>query len=155
MVSSFIRYFIGVAVFCCIVSCSQKQEYYQFASIPQNEWNRNQEICFSLDSSINFDRSYAISFEIMHNVSYPYKNLFLYLDHTLQDSISLRDTLECILVDDFGNWKGSGNGSTRQFSVLYKADFVLDTALHNEICIRHAMQDLELKGIEKIGLKVY
>lgn len=156
MASSFVKFFIGIAIFGCIVSCNQKEEYYKFDSISQNEWIKTKDICFSLDSaSINSNRSYSISIEIMHNISYPYKNLYLYIDHTLQDSISLRDTLECVLVDNLGKWKGSGNGSTRQLSVLYNTNFRLDTALHNEICISHAMQDLKLKGIERIGLKIY
>ncbi len=81
--------------------------------------------------------------------------MFVYIDHSLQDSISKRDTLECVLIDDFGKWYGSGNGATRQLSVVYKTNQKIDTALHNEICIRHAMQKLNLKGIEKIGLKIY
>lgn len=38
---------------------------------------------------------------------------------------------------------------------MYKTNLRIDTTLHNEINIRHAMKDLKLKGIEKIGLKVY
>lgn len=156
MISNLIRCFIVVVVFGCSAACNQGEVYYQFRPIPQNEWGMNQEICFSLDSAaIMPQHSYTISIEITHNINYSYKNLFLYLDHTLQNSISLRDTLECMLVDPSGKWLGTGNGATRQISVLYKTNQKIDTALHNEICIRHAMQDLKLKGIEKIGLKVY
>ena len=156
MINSFIRYFFGVVIFVSMISCNQSEAYYKFGYIPHNEWNKSQEICFSLDSSsINPQQNYSISLEITHNISYSYKNLFLYVDHTIQDRITLRDTLECILVDDFGKWLGSGNGASRQLSVLFKTNFKIDTTLHNEICIRHAMQDLKLKGIEKIGLKVY
>ena len=156
MISSFIRYFISAVLFLCLASCNQNEAYYKFISIPQNEWNRQDEICFLMDSSSFIpNHKYAISLEITHNINYPYKNLFLYLNHTLQDSILLQDTIECILVDELGNWQGSGNGATRNLSVLYKTNLKLDTTLHNEICIRHAMQDLKLKGIERIGLKVY
>jgi len=154
--SSITRYLVGAILCLCLSSCKQGEVYYKFEPIPQNEWSRDQHICFSLDSSsINPHLNYAISLEIIHNISYPYKNLYLYLDQTLQDSISHRDTIEFILVDDFGKWQGSGNGATRQISLLYKTNLTIDTALHNEIYIRHAMQDLNLKGIEKIGLKVY
>ena len=156
MISKFIRCFIGLVLFGCVVSCSQGEAYYQFRPIPQHEWSKSQEVFFSLDSiAINPQHNYALTIEITHNISYSYKNLFLYIDHTLQDSISVRDTLECLLVDDLGKWFGSGNGATRQLSLLYKTNQKIDTALHNEISIRHAMQDLKLKGIEKIGLKIY
>lgn len=155
MISKFTRYFIGVVVG-CMVSCSQGEAYYQFRHIQQQEWIKNEEVSFLLDSAtINPDHNYTLSIEITHNLSYRYKNLFLYLDHTLQDSVAVRDTIECILVDDLDKWCGSGNGATRQLSMLYKTNQNIDTALHNEVSIRHAMQDLKLKGIEKIGLKIY
>ena len=156
MINSLIRYFVGAVFFVCMASCNQNEVYYKFTSITQNEWNKQDIICFELDSSsINPKHSYTVSLEIIHNISYPYKNLFLNIDHILQDSILSQNTIECLLVDDFGKWQGSGNGATRQLSVLYKTNFKVDTTLHNEICIRHAMQDLNLKGIEKVGLRVY
>ena len=156
MINKFTRSFIGLILFGCMCSCNQGEAYYQFRQIPQNEWSKNQELFFTLDSvTINPKHNYALSIEISHNIVYSYKNLFLYIDHTLQDSILVRDTLECMLVDDLGKWYGSGNGATRQLSVLYKTNQKIDTALHNEVIIRHAMQDLKLKGIEKVGLKIY
>lgn len=156
MANSLIRYLVGAIIIVCMGSCNQKEAYYKFISIPHNKWNKQDEICFKIDSLIGPSKyNYTISLEITHNINYSYKNLFLYLNHTLQDSISSRDTLECQLVDDYGKWYGRGNGATRQISVLYKTNLKIDTTLHNEFCIRHAMQDLELKGIERIGLKVY
>lgn len=156
MISSIGRYFVVVALIACMFSCKEGEAYYEFESIPLNEWSKKDAICFEIDSSsINPNRNYALSVEIVHNLTYSYKNLFLTVEHTTQDKITSRDTIECILVDDLGKWLGSGNGATRQLSVLYKSNLKIDTTLHNEINIRHAMQDLKLKGIEKIGLKVY
>ena len=157
MPNSFIRYLIGLAIlFCMVMSCNQGEVYYKFSPIPKNEWGKNQEICFLLDSSsIAANSNYSISLELTHNINYQYKNLFLVVEHTLQDSVPARDTLELVLIDDFGKWLGTGNGPTRQLSKLYKPNIKIDTALHNEITIRHAMQNLKLKGIEKIGLKIY
>ena len=106
-------------------------------------------------SSITVNKNYAIALELSHNTTYQYQNLFLISEHTLQDSIPSNDTIEIVLMDDLGNWRGTGNGATRQLSQLYKSSIKIDTALHNEITIRHAMQNLKLKGIEKIGLKIY
>lgn len=156
MPNSFVRYLIGLAILVCVVSCNQGEAYYKFLPIPKNEWGKSQEICFLLDSSsIAANRNYAISLELTHNINYQYKNLFLVVEHTLQDSVPARDTLELVLIDDFGKWLGTGNGATRQLSQLYKTNIKIDTTLHNEITIRHAMQNLKLKGIEKIGLKIY
>lgn len=156
MLSSFTRYFIGLAIVACMVSCNEGEVYYKFSPILDNEWGKDQEVSFQLDSlSINSQDNYAISLELVHNIDYQYKNLFLYLEHNHQGGISFSDTVECVLVDDHGRWYGSGNGATRQLSVLYKTNLRINPAMHNEISVRHAMQDLKLKGIEKIGLKVY
>lgn len=156
MASSFIRYFIGIAILCCMLSCNQGEVFYKFKPIPNNEWGKQEDICFLLDSlSVNSSGSYTASVEISHNISYQYKNLSLLVEQNIGDSILLKDTVECILVDNSGRWTGSGNGATRQLSVQYKTNLKIDTALHNEICVRHTMQDLALKGIEKIGLKIY
>lgn len=156
MLNNFIKYFIVVVIFVCLISCKQNETYYQFAFIPKNEWAKNNEICFSLDSiSVNPLHKYTVSVEITHNIGYAYKNLWLYLDQTLQDTIPIRDTLNCTIIDDNGKWEGVGNGPIRQLSVLYKTNIALDTTdIQRKICIRHAMQDFQLKGIEKIGLKI-
>lgn len=156
MINNLIQYVIGVLMFACLLSCSQKEVYYEFASIPQNKWSVSNEICFVVDSIyINPSSGYDINVEITHSVAYPYKTLWLYLDQTIQDTIFIRDTLECLLTDEVGKWRGSGNGSIRQISFEYKKGISIDTAKHNQICISHAMQDFLLKGIERVGLKIY
>lgn len=150
-----IRYFIGLAFFGCVLSCSQAEVYYKFKPIPNHKWDKQQEIDFVLDSmSVDTSKNFTLSIEISHNITYPYKNLLLLLEHSANDSIMLKDTIACVLVDSSGRWIGSGNGATRQLSLPYTSNIKIDPALHNIISVRHAMQDLHLKGIEKIGLKV-
>lgn len=157
MLNSFIRY-VAILIFLAYAStsCVQKEAYYKFAPIPENMWNKDYEVYFPIDSSlIILKESYTISLEIVHNITYPYKKIFLSINmYNAQDSILLQDTLECALIDELGGWKGSGNGATRQLSALYKTNFKIDPALHNKISVRHAMQDFKLRGIEKIGLKI-
>ncbi len=156
MINRFIRSLLGAALLFIALSCNRGEVYYKFSPIPKNEWSKHHEVTFLIDSSSNIaDKNYRLSLELVHNISYQYKNLFLLIDHTLQDSILWQDTVECVLVDGAGRWQGSGNGATRQLSVPFSTTFRIDTALHNEINIRHAMQDLQLKGIEKIGLRIY
>lgn len=156
MRNSFIRYLIGLTILVCVVSCNQGEAYYKFIPISNHEWDKSQAIFFIVDSSsIMPTKNYALSLELSHSINYQYKNLFLVLEHTLQDSISLKDTVEMVLIDDSGKWLGTGNGPTRQLSKLYKTSMKIDTALHNKVTVRHAMRDSKLIGIEKIGLKIY
>lgn len=149
-------YLVGIILFVLFTSCNQNEVYYKFEPIPQAKWSKGDEVCFDMDSVlVSLNQNYHVSIEIAHNLNYPYNNLWLSINYLQQDSVMWQDSLECFLSDDSGKWLGSGNGPTRQLSVLFKSNFVLDTTKHNRIFIRHAMQDIQLNGIEKIGVKVY
>ena len=151
------QYCIGLLFIVCLWSCDQQEVYYEFVSISQSQWSKsNNDACFVLDSvNINPSRKYNINVEITHNVNYEYETLWLNVKQLHQDSIIVSDTLECILINQYGKWLGSGNGPTRQVTISYKTNILLDTTKQNQVCIRHAMDNLQLKGIEKIGLKIY
>ena len=156
MINRLIQYCTLTILFFVLIACSQNEVYYKYALIPQNEWSKDDKISFDLDSVVfNPQHPYDISIEITHNIGYEYKNLWLYIDETRNDSVNVRDTLECLLTDNTGKWIGKGNGPTRQVSVLYKSKKRLDTQKRYQVYIYQAMQDPTLKGIEKIGLKIY
>lgn len=156
MINKNARFFILIIMSFVLIACNQNEAYYKYASIPHNEWSKDEKICFVLDSvKFNSQLTYDISIEITHNVNYEYENLWLYIDQKLNDTVSVRDTLECLLADNNGKWKGRGNGPTRQFSILYKSNYRLDTNKRNQVYIHQAMQEPILKGIERIGLKIY
>lgn len=153
--SSLIRFLIGIGIIGFFYSCNQKEVYYKFKPIPGHQWSKEQDLVFSIDSLLVDTTGYlSISIEVAHNINYPYKNIFLSVEHSANDSILLKDTIASELVDKKGRWIGVGNGATRQLSIPYSSRVQIDTALHHKIAIRHAMQDLNLKGIEKIGLKI-
>ena len=151
-----IRYFPALLLLVYLASCTSNEVYYEFESMPQNKWSKDHTVCFALDSISEKKRpGYNLSIEIAHNLDYPYKNLWLSVYHMREDTILSSDTLDVLLTDNAGKWLGSGNGPTRQLSVLVKTGFALDTALHHQICVRHTMRDVQLKGVEKIGLRIY
>ena len=155
VINNLIRYSLLVFFSVCLLSCKQKEEYYKYVFIPQNKWAIDEPLCFVLDSvSFDLNLKYDVSLEITHNVNYAYENLWLYVDQNLADTILLRDTIDCKLTNDTGKWLGNGNGATRHISYKYNTNLKLDTAQQYKICISQAMQDLHLKGIEKIGLKI-
>lgn len=151
------QYLIGILTVVFLCTCTQNEVYCKFVSIHQNKWSKDNQVCFEIDSLLlNPKRSYNVDIEITHNINYAYKSLWLYINHTYQDTIVVgSDTLELMLSNDIGQWKGRGNGSTRHLSVIYKTDLKLDTIKHAKVHISHAMQDFQLKGIEKVGLEIY
>lgn len=154
-VSNLIRYFIRIIVVGCVLSCSQKEAYYKFKPISNHQWSKGEEVVFIIDS-LNGDTSgiFSLSVEVVHNITYPYKNLSLSIEHVANDILLLNDTIKYVLIDNNRRWIGSGNGAMRQITLPYMKPIQIDPALRNKIILRHAMQDLYLIGIEKVGLRV-
>lgn len=157
MTNNVVRYIIILFLFLvCLISCNQQEVYYQFVPLLHNSWNKQKEITFTIDSlAVVSDQTYNVNVEITHNTFYPYKNLFLYIEHNLCDTTFRRDTLECIFMNNKNNWLGYGNGSTRQLSTSFVTDIQLIDTVTYYISIRQNMRDLQLKGIEKVGVKIY
>ncbi len=90
-----------------------------------------------------------IAVAVRHTAAYPYSNVWLEVSYPAGDSV-IADTLNIILADEFGNWRGRGLG----LSFLQ-----LDTVIHGltvntpaPINLRHIMRTDLLTDIEQIGL---
>ncbi|HCC53145.1 MAG TPA: gliding motility lipoprotein GldH [Porphyromonadaceae bacterium] len=145
--SRIIQLFI-VSCFC--FSCGKDTVYNQFQPIQDKAWKKQSEYYFKFEIK-DHTPPYHIKIQIRNNDMYPYQNLWLLCKEEQPDGMVLKDTLECMLADDFGKW--IGNGIT-----LYQSEFSLRTDYHfpdtgtYTLNIRHGMRDDVLKGIEDIGL---
>lgn len=139
-----------------ISSCEKRELYIEYQYINQNKWTLDQNVHFFIDSLITQPhKTYDVHLDIIHNLEYKYKNLWIYVDHNFQDSIICRDTIEFNITDIKDKWIGIGNGPTRFISLKLLSNVKLDTSKKYQANVTHAMADYSLKGIEKIGLKIY
>lgn len=122
--------------------------------IPNYNWNKTDTLCFKIDSAlIDTNNIYDISFELKHNVQYPYQNIWLKVVDDLSDSTEFR-SLQYIIADDYGAWQGAGFGSVYQISLTYKNGIAFSTPRQRELKVIHKMRDDLLPGIESFGLKI-
>ncbi|MDR0333572.1 MAG: gliding motility lipoprotein GldH [Dysgonamonadaceae bacterium] len=137
-------------------ACNRGEVFYRFHHIPQGQWRTNDVVIFLMDSlDFRQDKKHIISIELSANSTYPYQDLWLFVEHNFYtDSIFEIDSIQVFLVDEFGKRLGSGVGGLRQLSVPFTGDIALDTAIVYEMRIRHGMRDNPLRGIEKVGVKV-
>jgi gliding motility-associated lipoprotein GldH len=82
---------------------------------------------------------------------YDYQNLWLLCEEVQPDGASLKDTVECMLADDFGKWNGNGFTLFQNQFVLRNHYIFPDTGKYT-VGIRHGMRNDNLRGIEDIGL---
>jgi len=55
-----------------------------------------------------------------HTTDYPKSNLFVFITTTAPTGASRRDTLEIIIAEDNGKWKGNGFGDIKLVSKEYR-----------------------------------
>ncbi len=137
---------------CFFFSCSKDTVYNEFQPVQHKVWEKRSEYFFNFD--IN-DKSlpYNISLQLRNNDIYPYQNLWILFNELQPSEIVIKDTIECMLADDFGKWTGNGITLFQNQISLRKNYHFPDTGKYT-ISIQHGMRDDELKGIEDIGLLI-
>lgn len=92
-----------------LVSCNSNVIYSKYIKLPDNDWAKDNKLTYEVDIADN-TISYDVYLAVRHADSYPYNNLFVFLNTTYPDAKSTTDTLECILANEKGEWKGEGAG---------------------------------------------
>lgn len=100
--------------------------------------------------------SYKMEVGIRHLESYKYRDLWLEINHNLQDStLFQKDTLHIYLADSIGNWLGKGIGGLTQYAVDVCTYNIPDTTTHAPtFYITHLMNDQPLESIHNMGIKI-
>lgn len=133
-------------------SCHSPALYDQYQAIEETTWEKNKEYYFTFDIK---DPSvlYDIHLEIRNSNLYPYQNLWIFYSEEPPIGSLRRDTLECMLADEFGKWYGEGI-SLFQSSFPLRKQYQFPHAGQYTFGIRQGMRDDALKGIQEIGLRV-
>ncbi len=138
-----------------LLSCSKGETYYRFHHTDNGKWHRDSVFVFPLDSfSVLPGSHYEVTVELTTNRGYPYRDLWLRIDEVLRDSTVRIDTLRCLLADEHGRWLGNGVGGLNQLSLPYRTFVPRDSGYLHSFKLRHCMGDTELKGVEKVGIRI-
>ncbi len=139
---------------CLAVACMKQTVYHSYQSIPNKGWNKNDTLIFQIPITDSLPATLQLAAEVRNSTTYPYQNLFVIVSHNLQDSLTFQtDTLELVLADQEGNWKGSGWGSLLQ-STLPLGKVNVQGAGNYILKMSHGMKDETLAGIRDAGLSL-
>lgn len=149
-------FLLFAALFLVVLSsCDEGEVYSRFYHIENGKWSRDSLLTFTIDSLNHTPGvSYDVTLELTTNRSFPYRDLWLQIDHNMTDTLVHSDTLRFILADEYGKWLGSGVGGLNQITFPYISFMVGDSVKNKQLTIRHVMKDEWLRGIEKIGVKI-
>lgn len=138
------------AILCC--SCSHEVQYEQYQAIENTLWEKDKIYYFTFridDPSVLYD----LTLEIRNNNLYPYQNLWLFCSEEPPIGPLTRDTMECVLADEFGKWYGKGI-SLYQLSFPIRQHYRFPLAGQYTYSFRQGMRNDKLKGIQEIGFRV-
>ncbi len=133
-------------------SCNYDVLYDQYQIIENTVWEKDKEYYFTFMVE-DIDVPYDITLEIRNNNQYPYQNLWLFYGEERPVGALKRDTVECVLADDYGKWYGQGI-SLFQLSIPLRQNYRFTHKGQYTFSFRQGMRNDELKGIQEIGLKV-
>lgn len=145
----------GIIVFCLLFvcySCDDATVYDQYQSIENASWKKDVPYDFEFEVA-DTTALYNLTIQIRNNNLYPYQNLWLFSTEQQANGVVNRDTIECILADDYGKWYGSGI-SLYQISFPLRTGYRFPEAGKYSFSFRHGMRSDELMGIQDIGFKV-
>jgi gliding motility-associated lipoprotein GldH len=140
----------GCAMVLCL-SCIEKAFYSQY-QVMDLAWSKDKEYYFTYEIADN-TVPYRLSLEIRNNNLYPYQNLWLFCLEEQPVGPVRRDTVECMLADDYGRWLGSGISIYHSTKVL-RTHYLFPGIGQYTFSVRQGMRDMNLKGVEEIGLRI-
>ena len=146
------KFFVFILCSLILSACLDQNTHIDFRSFKNTEWDKDN-ICqfeFNISDTIN---PHQIFIETRNNNSYPYSNIWLFVDIKTPLGNLRKDTIGFDLADNFGKWYGQGI-SLYKLEVVYEKSFIFRQPGTYVFSIKHGMRDDVLKGISEIGIKL-
>ncbi len=150
------RYYAVLMFFAVVAAfpgCNSGAVYEQNSRIPGAVWNRDNIPVFDVKIEDTLT-PHNLLINIRNTGEYPRSNLFLFISVTSPGGSHTRDTLELILAEPSGRWKGRGFGSIWQNRFYYRQNVLFPERGTYTFEIEQAMRIEDISGIMDVGLRV-
>jgi gliding motility-associated lipoprotein GldH len=143
---------IALSIF-ILTACNPDLVYDTNERIPGNKWNRYNIPEFQVEISDTLTL-YDLHINLRNTGEYPRSNIFLFISATAPGGAFNRDTIELVLAEPSGKWKGKGFGSIWQNQFPYRQNVrFAEKGVYN-FKIEQAMRMDDLPGITDVGLRI-
>ncbi len=134
-------------------ACDNNTVYKQYKNIPDKIWDRNFQPVFNVEID-DPDDTYNIYLHVRNASIYPYSNVWIFMHSTTPTGESSNDTVEFILADKSGEWKGEGMGDIWDNEMLWKRHHSFPQKGEYTFRMEQAMRVKKLPGIMDVGITV-
>ena len=136
-----------------MVSCGYNPTFQQSKSIVDGLWSKNSivSIVVPVVDTLNYNDIYI---DVRHLNSYPYSNLYLFVNVVAPNGDNVTDTLEYRLADDYGTWLGKKSSRIWDCRLPFRAMVKFAQEGSYTFNIQQGMRADELEGISDVGLTI-
>ncbi len=133
-------------------ACNPHAVIHESKSVSQS-WQAENKINFEFEIKDSIP-SYSFYMIIRNNEDYAFSNIYFFVNTYLPNGTYSRDTIECILADVRGKWKGQGMGSLKESEHLIRQKLTFPRTGAYRIEIEQAMRVEKLTGVKDVGIKI-
>ncbi|TKG94481.1 gliding motility lipoprotein GldH [Puteibacter caeruleilacunae] len=146
------------SLLCClvlmlVVACDRNSVFDSYQELNVEGWHKDSLAHFSVDITDTITPC-DMYVNIRNKGSYPNSNLWLFVYMTAPDGKVKTDTIEYILADPSGKWRGSGLGDLYDNQLPLKSNVVFPVSGSYEVKLQHGMRADVLEGIRDIGIRI-
>ena len=136
-----------------LLSCNNNVVYTDSVPMPAKKWELMNISSFRvpIDDTLH---SNNVIFTIRTGSSYPFRNIYLFVQTKSPDGKIITDTLQYFLADEKGNWYGRGFGDIHELNLPYKSNVYFPVKGTYQFSIRHGMRIEDLNGVYDFGLRI-
>ncbi|MFM7218189.1 MAG: gliding motility lipoprotein GldH [Bacteroidota bacterium] len=155
MTSRLHRFFLiaCLAQLVLLTACDSTAVMDEHIALPDNRWPANHVV--KMEAGIeDTSATYNIYINLRNAGSYSFSNLFLFMNTYTPDGALARDTIELVLADDQGQWKGDGMGDIWDNRILFKKDQRFPMPGTYRFELEQAMRIDPLPGVMDAGIRI-
>jgi len=142
-----------VAALVCASGCGPEALYADSLGVDAEGWKSAEAAEFRWEVS-DTSRVHDLYIDVRNDATYPFSNMYLFVDFTFPNGKTNRDTLALELADAQGNWLGSGSGHVHDHRIVWHDDARFPLQGQYAVRIVHAMRRDPLPGITDVGVRV-
>lgn len=138
-----------------LTSCDSNNVFTESVSIDNHAWPKDKIINFETEVDSLEAYAFRIAFDVRHEQSYPFKNLWLFIKLDVPYEEQIVDTIELEFMDEQGRWLENVHGSTiKESRHYYNLNVEKPGKGLYKVEIQQAMREEVLEGIASIGFRL-
>jgi gliding motility-associated lipoprotein GldH len=136
-----------------LTACDPSRVFEENKVIDGQMWNASDKIPFLVEIN-DTNARYNLYINVRNASDYPFSNLYLFMETRYPGNTYSRDTLECVLADDKGNWLGDGSGDLWDNQILFKKNVKFHKTGVYTFTLEQAMRMQRLPQILDVGIRL-